>query len=87
MGWVGGLYFYLWVLFFSESKQGFFKFGEETDEGGYDKCFETLKVVDESHSVKPRRCFHSTRELREVRAVPLPTVGREPLGVTSATGG
>lgn len=74
-------------MFFSESKQGFFKFGEETDERGYDKCFETVKVVDESHNVKHSRCFHSTRELREARAVPLPSVGREPLGVRSATGG
>lgn len=41
-------FIFVWVLFFSESKQGFFKFGEETDEGGYDKYFETVKVVDES---------------------------------------
>lgn len=66
---------------------GFFKFGEETDEGQFETCFKAMKVVGESHKVKPGRCFHSRRELREGRAVPLPTVGREPLGVRSVRGG
>lgn len=74
------------MLFFLRVN-GFFKSGEETDEGGYGACFKAMKVVDESHKVKLGRCFHSTRELREGRAVPLPTVGREPPGVRSATGG
>lgn len=85
---LGFVFFFLFgFCFFSESKQGFFKFGDETDEEGYGTCFEGVKVVDEPHKLKPGRCFHSTRELREARAVPLPTVGREPPGVRSATGG
>lgn len=49
-------------MFLSDSKQAFFKFGEETDEGGYDTCFKTVKVLDEHHKVKPDRRFHSTKE-------------------------
>ncbi|PKU48249.1 hypothetical protein llap_1443 [Limosa lapponica baueri] len=34
-------------------KLGIFRFGVETDEGGYDKCFKTVEVVERPHYTKP----------------------------------